>query len=133
VSLVADEVSFALWGSLSRSWAPRGQPPVVKTTGRRKGMKLFGAIEFFRGGVGLTRSGGLYAERNGLEAAQGRGMPRGGEGVQALRALEGQRFETEGAFLQAVEKQLGAEALGQYRALLLKRSRRGGPVQCGHL
>jgi hypothetical protein len=72
-------------------------------------------------GVELTRSGGLYAEHNGLEAAQGRGHA-GPEGVQALRALKGQRFETEGTFLQAVEKQLGAEALGQYRALLLKRS-----------
>jgi hypothetical protein len=40
--------------------------------------------------------------------------------VQALCALKGQRFETEGAFLRAVEQPLGAEALGQYRALLLK-------------
>jgi DDE superfamily endonuclease len=61
VILFADEVSFALWGSLSRTWAPRGQQPVVKTTGRRKGMKLFGAIEFesgvfyYREAVGYIR------------------------------------------------------------------------------
>jgi hypothetical protein len=36
--------------------------------------------------------------------------------VQALGALKGQHFETEDAFLQVVEKHLGAEALGQYRA-----------------
>jgi hypothetical protein len=101
--------------------------------GATQGNEAVWGHRVLQGGIGLTRSGGLYAERNGLEAVQGRGMPRGGEGVQALRVLEGQRFETEGAFLQAVEKQLGAEALGQYRALLLKRSRRGGPVQCGHL
>jgi hypothetical protein len=51
VILFADEVSLSLWGSLSRTWAPRGQQPVVKTTGRGKGMKLFGAIEFFSGAL----------------------------------------------------------------------------------
>lgn len=47
--LFADEVSFAQWGSLSRTWAPRGKQPKVKTTGIRKGMKIFGAIGFFDG------------------------------------------------------------------------------------
>jgi transposase len=44
-----DETSFALWGSLSYTWAPVGQQPLVKTTGLRKGYKVFGAIEFFSG------------------------------------------------------------------------------------
>jgi len=44
-----DEASFALWGSISYTWAPRGQTPQVKTTGLRKGYKIFGAIEFFSG------------------------------------------------------------------------------------
>jgi len=44
-----DEASFALWGSLSYTWAPIGQQPQVKTTGLRKGYKVFGAIEFFSG------------------------------------------------------------------------------------
>ena len=44
-----DEASFALWGSLSYTWAPVGQTPLVKTTGIRKGYKLFGLIEFFTG------------------------------------------------------------------------------------
>jgi transposase len=47
--LFGDEASFALWGSLSYTWAPRGQQPQVKTTGLRKGYKVFGAIEFFSG------------------------------------------------------------------------------------
>lgn len=46
VILFGDEVSFAMWGSLGRTWAPRGEQPVVKTTGIRKGLKMFGAIEF---------------------------------------------------------------------------------------
>ena len=44
-----DEASFALWGSLSYTWAPVGEQPQVKTTGLRKGYKVFGCIEFFSG------------------------------------------------------------------------------------
>jgi transposase len=44
-----DEAGFALWGSLSYTWARKGQQPQVKTTGLRKGYKVFGAIEFFSG------------------------------------------------------------------------------------
>ena len=47
--LFVDEVSFALWGSLGRTWAPKGKQPMVKTTGKRKGLKIFGAIEFTTG------------------------------------------------------------------------------------
>lgn len=44
-----DEASFAMWGSLSYTWSPVGQQPQVKTTGIRKGYKVFGSIEFFSG------------------------------------------------------------------------------------
>jgi len=44
-----DEASFALWGSLSYTWGRKGRQPQVKTTGLRKGHKVFGAIEFFSG------------------------------------------------------------------------------------
>ncbi len=44
-----DEASFALWGSLSYTWARKGHQPQVKTTGVRQGYKVFGAIEFFTG------------------------------------------------------------------------------------
>jgi transposase len=44
-----DEASFALWGSLSYTWGRTGHQPQVPTTGRRKGYKVFGAIEFFSG------------------------------------------------------------------------------------
>jgi transposase len=47
--LFGDEASFAQWGSLAYTWAPVGQQPVVKTTGRRKAYKVFGLIEFFGG------------------------------------------------------------------------------------
>lgn len=44
VVLFGDEVSFAMWGSLSRTWAPVGQQPTVKSRGIRKGLKMFGVI-----------------------------------------------------------------------------------------
>jgi transposase len=49
IILFGDEVSFAQWGSLSRTWAPRGKQPKIKTKGKRKGLKMFGVIEFFGG------------------------------------------------------------------------------------
>ena len=36
-------------GSLSRTWGPRGQQPKVPTSGKRKGMKVFGVIEVEHG------------------------------------------------------------------------------------
>jgi transposase len=47
--LFGDEASFAQWGSLGYTWAKRGQQPVVKTGGKRKGYKIFGLIDYFTG------------------------------------------------------------------------------------
>jgi transposase len=47
--LFEDEASFAQWGSLSYTWARRGQQPEVPTSGKRKGYKVYGAIEYFTG------------------------------------------------------------------------------------
>lgn len=47
--LFGDEASFPQWGSLSYTWARRGEQPTVKTSGKRKGYKVFGAIEYFSG------------------------------------------------------------------------------------
>jgi transposase len=47
--LFGDEASFAQWGSLGYTWAPRGRQPVVPTTGKRKGYKVFGLLDYFSG------------------------------------------------------------------------------------
>ena len=44
-----DEASFPQWGTLTYTWARRGQQPMVKTSGKRKGYKVFGLIESFTG------------------------------------------------------------------------------------
>jgi len=47
--LFADEASFAQWGSLGYTWAPRGQQPLIPTTGKRKNYKVWGLIDYFSG------------------------------------------------------------------------------------
>lgn len=47
--LFGDEASFPQWGTLTYTWARRGCQPVVKTSGRRKGYKVFGLIDYFSG------------------------------------------------------------------------------------
>ena len=47
--LFGDEASFPQWGTLTYTWARRGQQPKVKTCGKRKGYKVFGLIDYFTG------------------------------------------------------------------------------------
>ena len=47
--LFGAEASFPQWGTLTYTWARRGQQPQVKTSGKRKGYKVFGLIESFTG------------------------------------------------------------------------------------
>jgi len=49
VLLFEDECSFAQWGSLGYTWARKGKRPLVKTSGKRKGYKGVGVIEYFSG------------------------------------------------------------------------------------
>ncbi len=47
--LFGDEASFAQWGSLSYTWARKGQQPTIETSGKRKAYKVFGLIDYFTG------------------------------------------------------------------------------------
>jgi len=47
--LFGDEASFPQWGTLSYTWARKGKQPTVKTSGKRKGYKVFGLIDYFTG------------------------------------------------------------------------------------
>ena len=60
--LFGDEASFPQWGTLSYTWARRGAQPVVKTSGKRKGYKVFGLIDYFSGRLFIRgRAGGSIA------------------------------------------------------------------------
>ena len=47
--LFGDEATCAMWGSLGRTWSRKGQQPEIKTSGKRKGYKLFGLVDYFTG------------------------------------------------------------------------------------
>ncbi len=47
--LFGDEASFPQWGSLTYTWAKKGEQPTVKTSGIRKGYKVFGLVDYFTG------------------------------------------------------------------------------------
>lgn len=47
--LFGDEASFPQWGTLSYTWATRGKQPTIETSGKRKGYKVFGLIDYFTG------------------------------------------------------------------------------------
>lgn len=47
--LFGDEASFPQWGTLSYTWARKGQQPTIKTSGKRKAYKVFGLIDYFTG------------------------------------------------------------------------------------
>ena len=47
--LFGDEASFLQWGTLSYTWARRDCQPVAKTSGKRKGYKVWGLIDYFTG------------------------------------------------------------------------------------
>ena len=47
--LFGDEASFPQWGTLTYTWARRGCQPKVQTSGKRKGYKVLGLIDYFSG------------------------------------------------------------------------------------
>jgi transposase len=65
--LCGDEASFPQWGTLTYTWARRGQQPKVKTCGKRKGYKVFGLIDdltghfFYQGQEGRLNSAAYIA------------------------------------------------------------------------
>lgn len=62
--LFGDEASFPQWGSLSYTWAKRGEQPTVKTSGKRKGYKVFGLIEYFSGRFFYQASEGRFTSES---------------------------------------------------------------------
>ena len=67
VILFEDEVSFAQQGSPARTRAPKGKQPVVKTCGKRKGLKMFGVIEFKGGGFEYMECDGRFDGESYIE------------------------------------------------------------------
>lgn len=116
VILFGDEVSFAMWGSLSRTWAPRGQQPQVKTRGQRKGLKMFGAINVFDGAFVYREAKAYTLGPKAFKQLKAEGVPA--EVLAPLSPLKNQRYPTQTHFEQALARRLGATDQARYQARL---------------
>lgn len=124
VILFGDEVSFAMWGSLSRTWAPRGQQPLVKTKGVRKGLKMYGVIEFEGGGFHYMESLHYALKPKSFRDLKQAGLPS--ELLQRLKPLKGKTFKTQSAFLNQLQATLGQAERGPYQSLIQKHTEVAG-------
>jgi len=62
--LLGDEASFPQWGTLTYTWAKRGEQPTVPTSGIRKGYKVFGLVDYFSGRFLYQGHGGRFTSES---------------------------------------------------------------------
>lgn len=124
VILFGDEVSFALWGSLGRTWAPRGEQPLVKTTGIRKGLKMYGAIEFNNGDFQYLESLHYSLTQQSFKNLKDDDFPE--SLLLRLKPLKKQTYKTKEAFIEVLNETLGEPNTTQYQALILKHTQAAG-------
>jgi len=119
IVLFGDEVSFAMWGSLGRTWAVIGKQPVVKTTGIRKGLKIFGAMEIVQGDFHYRESFQYRLTQKAFTTLRRSGMPI--DVVKSLKsALNKETYRTEFLFLAAVKNTLTLPFFQEYQETILQ-------------
>ncbi len=124
VILFGDEVSFAMWGSLARTWSPIGKQPEVKTTGIRKGLKMFGAIEFNDGGFQYMESLSYSLTPKSFKKLKTDEFPS--DKLSQLKTLKNEKYSTDVLFLASVEDVIGFDVLNKYREALLASAEAAG-------
>jgi transposase len=124
IILFGDEVSFAMWGSLGRTWAPTGKQPLVKTKGCRKGLKMFGAIEFKSGQFFYMESLAYKLTANSLKLFKEEGVANAT--LNKLKTLKGTAFENQNDYLKALAELIGEKAVKNDEALFLKYTETAG-------
>jgi len=124
VVLFGDEVSFAMWGSLARTWAPRGKQPVVKTKGIRKGLKMYGAIEFNGGNFQYMESLAYSITPKSIKALKAAKVPE--DVLESLKPLKKEKYKTEASFKAALKEALGINTFNQYHTLILTHTEAAG-------
>jgi hypothetical protein len=118
VVLFGDEVSFARWGSLSRTWAPIGQQPTVKTTGIRKGLKMFGAIELKGGNFQYQQSLAYVLKPKSLELLKEAKLPT--DLLALLKTLKNEPYATQQQFLIALNAIADSQLITEYQSVILQ-------------
>lgn len=117
VILFGDEVSFAMWGSLGRTWARRGQQPEVKTKGIRKGLKMFGVIEFESGNFQYMESLNYSLSAQSFKLLKEKTVSK--EEMTLLKTLKNQNFQQLTSFIQAVTDLMGKAFVAEWKETLL--------------
>ena len=124
IILFGDEVSFAMWGSLFRTWGPIGEQPIVKTKGCRKGLKMFGAIEFKSGQLHFMESVAYSIKAKSLKQLKDAGISK--ELLVKLKDLKNETYKTEEIYLQVLSQTLGEQEAADNKRLLLKYAETAG-------
>ena len=124
VVLFGDEVSFAMWGSLARTWAPIGQQPTVKTRGIRKGLKMFGTIELGAGSFQYRQLLAYSLQPKSLKLLKEAALPA--ELLTLLKTLKGELYATEFDFLNALKALVGEKLMTTYQEVILKHTEAAG-------
>jgi transposase len=124
VILFGDEVSFAMWGSLSRTWAPIGQQPLVKTKGIRKGLKMYGVIEFEGGGFHYMESLQYELTPKSFKALKEKEISEAL--IKLLKPLKNEKFKTKRLFTAQLEEILGKNNMSLYQSIILKHTEAAG-------
>ena len=122
--LFGDEVSFAMWGSLARTWAPIGQQPTVKTRGMRKGLKMFGTIELGGGSFQYRQLLAYSLQPKSLRLLKEAKLPT--ELLALLKTLKGELYATEFDFLTALKVIVDEKSMTTYQELILKHTETAG-------
>lgn len=124
VVLFGDEVSFAMWGSLSRTWAPIGKQPTVKTKGIRKGLKMFGTIELMGGSFQYQQLLAYELKPKSLRLLKEAKLPI--ELLEILKGMKNQKYATKQLFLTALGDLVGKQLISDYQALILQYTETSG-------
>ena len=124
VVLFGDEVSFAMWGSLARTWAPIGQQPTVKTTGIRKGLKMFGTIELKGGSFQYQQSLAYVLKPKSLKLLKEAGLPK--ELLALLKTLKNEQYATQQQFLCALNTLADRQLIAKYQSIILQYTETSG-------
>jgi len=124
IILFGDEVSFAMWGSLGRTWGVIGDQPEVKTKGCRKGLKMFGAIGFNNGQFIYMESLAYSITPKLIKNLKEEGISD--ESLEQLKELKNEKYANKESYLKVLEEIIGRKKVKEKEAELLNLTETAG-------
>lgn len=124
IILFGDEVSFAMWGSLGRTWGVIGEQPEVKTKGCRKGLKMFGAIGFNNGQFIYMESLAYSITPKLIKNLREDGISD--KSLERLKGLKNEKYANKENYLEVLEEIIGREKVKEKEIELLNLTETAG-------